>query len=219
MTSPFPCDKTLEGWENGSVVILHWSLTFDLSFIFYYQGGCQQPFSGGHNYFCVDYCVTRRGSQFSTLPSGDGVWVRGGSNWPRVSRGILNSICQFLPPQCRTAAPGAATFSVALPSEGDGTGSGASTFIKCKCKRLWWVHRAGIFCQAKNAHCVWQRCSERIWPLTRLRSGGETQWQQWRASPPLNPQELLIVHVYIHSKSLSLFFNRFFPVTDSDVTY
>lgn len=146
MTPPFPCDKTLEGWENGSVVILHWSLTFDLSFIFYYQGGCQQPFSGGHNYFCVNYCVTRRGSQFSTLPSGDGLRVGGGSNWPRASRGILNSICQLLPPQYHT-------------------------FIKCKCKRLWWVHRAGIFCQAKNAHCVWQRCSERIFDPSEKRRG------------------------------------------------
>lgn len=92
------------------MVILHWSLTFDLSFIFYYQGGCQQPFSAGHNYFCVDYCVTRRGRRFSTLPSGDGVWVGDGSNWPRVSRGILNSICQLLPPRCRTVAPGRRPF-------------------------------------------------------------------------------------------------------------
>lgn len=41
-----------------------------------------------------------------------------GQERPRAPRGILNLICQLLPPQCHTAAPGAATFSVAFLSEG-----------------------------------------------------------------------------------------------------
>lgn len=49
-------------------------------------------------------------ANFLRCHRGDGVWVEGGSNWPRVSRGILNSICQLLPPQCRTAAPGRRPF-------------------------------------------------------------------------------------------------------------
>lgn len=80
----------------------------------------------------------------------------------------------------------------------DGKASGH--IIECKFRRLWLVH------------WYWSVKPKRSLSLTAMQRAhltsdppenvGKTQWQQWRASPWLNPHEHLILNVCIHSKSL-----------------
>lgn len=203
--SLFLCNKTLDGWENGSVIIPHWSLTFDFSFIFCYQGGCQQPFSGEHDYFCVDYCVAGNSLCYHRE---DG-W---GQERPCASRGILNSICQLLPPQCCTDAPGAATFSVAFLSEGEGTSRRASTLLNVNVRDF--DEFTGILCQAKTLTVFDSDVESRsdLWPAGKV----EGKQNDSKASPWLNPHKLL--YNYILSKTLYLSLT-FFSTTCYDFTY
>lgn len=139
-----------------------WHLTFLSSFI------TKEPVS---NHLAVDTIISAsiiawrvEAGNFLRYYWEDG-W---GQERPHTSRGILNSICQFLPPQCRSRG---GNLFCGVFVWGKREKKASEHIIECKCWRLWWVY--WYFLSSQNAHCVWQRCSEQIWPLTCQKSEGQ----------------------------------------------
>lgn len=163
--------------------------------------------------FCINYCLVRRGSQLSTSPSGGSFTVvGGGSVRSRVSRRIVNSICQILPPQRRTTTPGAVTFSAAFPSAGDGTRRGASTLLNVNAKDFdEFIALAFFFVKPKHSLrlTVMQSADLTFDPSEKRRENAMTAMRSFSMIKSARAPNIACLHSFPELISLLLFLTDF----------